>query len=154
MNTTQRRPPKGNGAKDREGQTNHRSSEGHPGQLTLGQEVSSGIVYVPVADSDRFGTLERLGRLLRDEALARANGNVDQWWKSCMDTAIGYLASTGVPFSADDCRDLVPPPDHPARVGARFSAAMKAGLIRPTGYAISRSTTRHAGVLRTWVGTT
>jgi len=124
------------------------------GQLTLGQEVSSGIVYVPVADSDRFGTLERLGRLLRDEGLATANDNGDFWWKSCADAAIEYLAATDVEFTADDLRDLVPAPDHPARVGARFSAAMKAGLIRPTGYAISRSTTRHAGVLRTWVGTT
>lgn len=110
-------------------------------------------MWVPVTDSEGLASLAKLGRLLRDEAIARANDAVDPWWKSCADTAIAYLASTGLEFTADDLRALVPAPDHPARVGAHFSAAMKAGLIRPTGYAISKSTTRHAGVLRSWVGT-
>ncbi len=154
MNTTDRRPHKGSGDQETGAgrHTNDTASEAYDGQLTLGQDIDT--VYVPVADSGRLAHLEGLSRLLRDEGLARANDGQDQWWKSCMDSAIRYLASTGVPFTADDCRDLhVPAPDHPARVGARFSAAMKAGLIRPTGYAISRSSTRHAGVLRTWVGT-
>lgn len=156
MNTTERRSHKANGAQTETGagrHTNDTAREACDGQLTLEQDDPTDTVYVPVADPARLATLESLSRLLRDEAIARANDNADQWWKSCMDTAIAYLASTGVPFTADDCRDLhVPSPDHPARVGARFSAALKAGLIRQTGYAISRSSTRHAGVLRTWVG--
>lgn len=154
MSTTERRPHKGSGAQvDRAGHPKDTPDGACDGQLTLGQDDTTDTVHVPVADPARPATLESLSRLLRDEALAGVNDNVDEWWKCCMDSAIRYLASTGVPFTADDCRDLhVPAPDHPARVGARFSAAMKAGLIRPTGYAISRSSTRHAGVLRTWVG--
>ncbi len=156
MNTT-KRPPRLGTAAQQTGQVTPEGTttgEGCDGQLTLGQNATAtdGLVYVPVADAGRLSTLEELGRLLRDEGLARANHNGDSWWKSCADTAITYLASTGMEFTADSLRDLIPSPDHPARTGARFSAAMKAGLIRPTGYAISRSSTRHAGVLRTWVG--
>jgi len=93
-----------------------------------------------------------LSRLLRDEGIARANGNCDAWWASCFDAAVGYFASTGIPFSADDIRELIPAADHPNRVGARFHAANRAGLIEPTGFALSRARSRHAGVLRTWRG--
>lgn len=103
-------------------------------------------------DSGRVGTLEALSRLLRDEGIARANANCDEWWANCFDAAVGYLASTGVPFTADDVRDLIPASDQPNRVGARFYAACRAGLIQPVGFTLSRSRSRHAGVLRTWVG--
>lgn len=112
----------------------------------------SNTVYVPVADNGRLATLETLAKLLRDEGIVRANEAADPWWASCFDTAVAYLASTGIPFTADDCRDLVPPPRHPNQVGARFNAAAKAGVIRQAGYALSRSRSRHAGVLRRWVG--
>lgn len=104
------------------------------------------------SDITRIATLEALAKLLRNEGIARANNNADQWWASCCDTAIAHLASTGVPFTADDVRDLIPAPDHANRPGARFTAAARAGLIRPCGYALSRSRSRHAGVLRLWVG--
>ncbi len=117
-----------------------------------GQDVSAETVYVPVGTPRRLATLEALARLLRDEALARTNDACDQWWGSCFDTAVDYLASTGIPFSSDDVRDLIPAPEHPNRTGARFHAASKASRIRPVGYALSRSRSRHAGVLRLWVG--
>ena len=103
-------------------------------------------------DNSRVATLEALSQLLRDEGIARANAAADHWWASCFDTAVGYFASTGVPFTADDVRELIPAPDHPNRTGARFHAANRAGLIRPTGFALSRSRSRHAGVLRVWQG--
>ncbi len=112
----------------------------------------SSTVYVSVPDSSRLATLETLAKLLRDEGIAQANDARDPWWSSCMDTAIAYLASTGIPFSADDCRDLVPAPSSPNQVGARFRSAYTAGRIRPVGFALSRSRSRHAGVLRLWVG--
>ena len=113
---------------------------------------SAGKVYVPAADSGRIATLTALAGLLRDEGIARANEATDQWWGSCFDTAVEYLASTRIPFTADDVREMIPAPDHPNRVGARFNAAYKAGRIAPVGYALSRSRSRHAGVLRLWSG--
>ncbi len=94
-----------------------------------------------------------LARLIQAEAIERANGNGSAWWCSCADQALAYLASTGLPFSADDLWDLgVPAPDHPCRVGGAVHAAAKAGLIRQTGFALSRRASRHAGVQRIWVG--
>ncbi len=94
-----------------------------------------------------------LARLVRDEGIERANGNGSAWWRSCADAAIAYLASTGLPWSSDDLYDLgLPPADHPCRIGGAVHAAAKAGLIRQTGFALSRRRSRHAGVLRVWVG--
>ncbi len=103
-------------------------------------------------DNSRVATLEALSQLLRDEGIARANANTDTWWASVFDAAVGYFASTGIPFTADDVRELIPTPNHPNRTGARFHAANQAGVIRPVGFALSRSRSRHAGVLRLWVG--
>jgi type IV secretory pathway ATPase VirB11/archaellum biosynthesis ATPase len=46
----------------------------------------------------------------------------------------------------------VPPPDHPNRVGAAISAAMKAGTVEHVGFRQSARPSRHAGVVRVWVG--
>lgn len=129
---------------------NGRTRPPGPGSETAAKQVTS-TVSRP-ADNGRVATLEALSQLLRDEGIARANANTDAWWASCFDAAVGYFASTGVPFTADDIRALVPAVDSPNRVGARFHAASRAGLIQPTGFALSRSRSRHAGVLRTWVG--
>jgi hypothetical protein len=104
-------------------------------------------------DSSAPATLANLGRLLRDEGAARANGSMDRWWRSCATAGLLHLAALGQPFTADRLRDLgVPEPTHPNYVGALFIGASKAGVIRPVGFTTSRRPSRHAGVQRVWVG--
>lgn len=77
----------------------------------------------------------------------------DDWWASSARQAIGLLAQDGRPFSADDVHRLgVPDPDVPARWGAAFSAARKAGLIEPHGYVPSQRAGRNGSVIRQWRG--
>ncbi len=97
-------------------------------------------------------TLAALSAALRDYNIAKANENTDAWWKSCADRAIDYLAATGEPFSADHVAALVPESDHPCRWGARFHAAVHAGVIRPVGYTLSERPSRHRGVQRLYRG--
>jgi hypothetical protein len=82
------------------------------------------------AESVRL-TLAALWAALRDYSIAKADENTDEWWKSCADRAIDYLASLGHPFSADHVAALVPDPDHLCRWDARFHAAVRAGGDRP-----------------------
>lgn len=97
--------------------------------------------------------LQSLNRSLREEGMARANDALDAWTRGCWQTAIGYWASTGWPFTADEVRELgVPDPQNPNAVGAQFMAAARAGLIRPVGFVQSRRPSRHAAWLRQWVG--
>lgn len=97
-------------------------------------------------------TANSLSRLLRDEGVARANGNVDLWWRSCVDAAIAHLATSGLPFGADDVAALVPAPDKPCRWGGAFYAAVRAGTIRQVGYKLSTRPSRHSGVQRLYRG--
>jgi hypothetical protein len=97
-------------------------------------------------------TLAALSAALRDYGIHRADENTDAWWKSCADRAIDYLASLDQPFSADHVAALVPEPDHPCRWGARFHAAVHAGVIRPVGYVLSSRPSRHRGVIRLYRG--
>jgi hypothetical protein len=104
-------------------------------------------------DSPTPATLANLGRLLRDQGVARANGSMDRWWRSCATAGLVHLAALGRPFTADDLRDLgVPEPSHPNYVGALFIGASKAGVIRPVGFAQARRPSRHASWMRQWVG--
>lgn len=82
----------------------------------------------------------------------QANDNADGWWTSCCDVAINYLAGLGKPFSADAVTALIPPADHPNRIGGRFHAAVRAGTIRPVGYVLSSRPSRRGGVQRLYVG--
>ncbi len=97
-------------------------------------------------------TLTALSAALRDHGIHQADENTDSWWKSCADRAIDYLAATGEPFSADHVAALVPEPDHPCRWGARFHAAVRAGVVRPVGYVLSERPSRHRGVQRLYRG--
>jgi hypothetical protein len=97
-------------------------------------------------------TLAALSAALRDQGVARANGNGDAWWRSCCDAAIAHLAAGDVPFSADHVLELIPEPDHPCRIGARFHAAVRAGVIRPVGYVLSDRPSRRRGVQRLYRG--
>lgn len=93
-----------------------------------------------------------LGADLRDEGVARANESGDAWWRSCCDAAIAYLAAQDGPFSADHVLELVPPPDRPCRMGGRFHAAVRAGVIRPVGFVLSDRPSRRRGVQRLYRG--
>jgi hypothetical protein len=97
-------------------------------------------------------TLAALSAAMRDYGIAQADENTDAWWKSCADRAIDYLAAVDKPFSADHVQALIPPADHPCRIGARFTAALHAGVIRPVGYVLSERPSRHRGVQRLYRG--
>lgn len=97
-------------------------------------------------------SLAALSAALRDYNLAKANDGTNAWWKSCADAAIDYLAALDYPFSADHVAALVPEPDHPCRWGARFHAAVRAGVVVPIGYTLSNRPSRHRGVQRLYVG--
>lgn len=68
-----------------------------------------------------------------------------------VDAAIRLLAATGREFSSNEARGLhgVTGPV----VGARFTAARKAGLIRSVGFTESTAESTHAHPVRLWVGT-
>jgi hypothetical protein len=93
-------------------------------------------------------TLADLSRAARDAGVAAANGNQDAWWAACCDAAIRHLAALDEPFTADRVQALIPPADHPCRMGGRFHAAVRAGVIRPVGYTLSERPSRRRGVLR------
>lgn len=68
-----------------------------------------------------------------------------------VDAAIRLLAATGREFSSNEARGIhgVTGPV----VGARFTAARKAGLIRAVGFTTSTEKSTHAHPVRTWIGT-
>lgn len=83
----------------------------------------------------------------RGQAIASAARPSD---RAKVDPAIRKLAATGEVFSANDARDLhgVAGPV----VGAAFTAARKAGLIKSVGFVTSTEARTHAHPVRTWVG--
>lgn len=83
-----------------------------------------------------------------------AEEHADEWWLRCALTGIGYYASLGDPFTADDVRRLgVPEPDHANRWGAAFRRAQADGVIVATGNAKPSTTgSRRGGLLREWRG--
>ena len=66
--------------------------------------------------------------------------------------AIAVLAEFGNQFNADDLRAWAGPFESPDVIGAAFSAARKAGLIRVAGVTTSRAISRHGGLVRLWEG--
>ena len=114
------------------------------------------LALSPQSRGERVGSapfaLAALSAALRDHGIEMADEYTDAWWKSCADRAIDYLAAVGEPFSADHVAALVPAPDHPNRIGARFQAAVHAGVIRPVGYVLSERPARHRGVQRLYRG--
>ncbi len=70
--------------------------------------------------------------------------------RAAVDAAIRQLAATGRPFSANDARKL-----HGKKggvVGAAFTAANKAGLIRSVGDETSTDPGTHGHRVYQWVG--
>ncbi len=91
----------------------------------------------------------------RDAGLAKADAGMDVLWREGIDRAIARLARQGCEFTADQVRAIAgdPPPGFsPNAMGARFSAAAKAGIIRSLGYTHSTRVIGHANVVRLWVG--
>lgn len=85
--------------------------------------------------------------------LQQAIDGRDPWWWDGAMRAVKHLAATGEPFDAWDVTELgVPDPDHPARWGALFTTARRAGLIVAVGYRESRRPSRAHGVCRVWRG--
>lgn len=70
--------------------------------------------------------------------------------RSKVEAAIKKLAASGREFSSNDARSLhgVSGPV----VGATFTAARKAGLIRAVGFTTSTDPGTHAHPVRTWIG--
>ncbi len=90
-----------------------------------------------------------VGRELRDAGQATASdARPDD--RAKVDAAIRQLAALGREFSANDCRALhgVTGPV----VGAAFTAARKAGLIRAVGFTTSDEAKTHAHPVRVWTG--
>jgi hypothetical protein len=66
--------------------------------------------------------------------------------------AIATLAELGRTFDAGDVRAWAGPFSTGNVIGAAFSAAKKAGLIRVAGVTTSKAVSRHGGLVRTWEG--
>ncbi len=98
-------------------------------------------------------TMELDGERRRDLGIAATEvaALFDPWVSSC-DRAITYLASCGLPFSAEDVRELCGDPPRPNLFGVRFRAALRAGSIRRVGYAPSTRPERRGGVVAMWEG--
>lgn len=117
-----------------------------------GEEPAGGV---PSGSSENVAT-NALG-LTSDDSRSpgprQAVAAADPWPLSAWRTAIAYLASTGQPFTSDDCHALgAPMPDRPNAVGGLFLAARASGQIQPVGYAPSRRGSRRNGVQRLWIG--
>lgn len=91
------------------------------------------------------------GAALRDEALAQVEEASDDWQRAVIDQSIREVAAWGRPFSANDCRPLLPPGIRPALVGARFMAASRRGDIRKVGWVASTDPGTHAHPVAQWV---
>jgi hypothetical protein len=66
--------------------------------------------------------------------------------------AIAALAALGSPFDASDVRAWAGPFESPNVLGASFSRARKAGLIRASGVTTAKAASRHGGLVRLWEG--
>jgi hypothetical protein len=78
-------------------------------------------------------------------------------WRQQAEATIWDLASSGVPFTADDVIRLVGLPSYGTNrnnaVGAIFTACAKRGWITKTGsYRKARRSASHARMLAVWVG--
>lgn len=71
-------------------------------------------------------------------------------WSWRAGVALGQLAGTGRPFTADDLRKAIGPPPGPGAMGAAFQSAVWAGVIQPVGRAASKTRSRNGGGLKVW----
>jgi hypothetical protein len=92
------------------------------------------------------------GEELRDRGILQVDANTPEDWKTTCDQVIGWLARNGAEFTAEDVRPWIPEPPHPNAMGARFSAAVKAGRIRHLCYRKAKRAKAHARVLAVYRG--
>jgi len=71
------------------------------------------------------------------------------WAEDAVATIIGLAHSQEHLTAEDLARELRRPP-HPNMYGAAFTSARSQGLIEAAGYTISRTPSRHHGVIRVW----
>ena len=126
-----------------------------PSLLDLCAQLNNCDVCTPchlkAIHASRQGTRARVVAAIaaRDQGQAVASdAHPDE--RARVDAAIRQLAATGREFSANDALPLhnVTGPV----VGAAFTAARKAGLIRAVGFTTSAKPGTHAHPVRTWIG--
>ncbi|MFC9285672.1 hypothetical protein [Streptomyces sp. NPDC057052] len=95
------------------------------------------------------------GEAAKTDGIARAAANTPPDWATACRGAIELMARRGTPFQAADliAEGLVDEPDNPARWGAAFMAAAKAGVIEHAGVVASTRATVHRSLCRQWTGT-
>ncbi|WP_045562330.1 hypothetical protein [Streptomyces sp. FxanaA7] len=91
----------------------------------------------------------------KQDGIARAAANTAPDWATACRNAIELMARRSTPFQAADLitEGLIDEPDHPARWGAAFNAAAKAGVIEEAGYVRSKRATVHGSICKQWTGT-
>jgi hypothetical protein len=95
------------------------------------------------------------GETAKTDGIARATANTPPDWATACRNAIELMARRGQPFQAADliAEGLVDEPDHPARWGAAFNNAARAGVIEHAGVVPSTRATVHRSLCRQWIGT-
>ncbi|WP_282790845.1 hypothetical protein [Streptomyces sp. CC224B] len=95
------------------------------------------------------------GEAAKADGIARATANTSPDWATACRAAIELMARRGTPFQAADLitEGLVDEPDHPARWGAAFNGAARAGVIEQAGYVRSKRATVHGSICKQWKGT-
>lgn len=90
----------------------------------------------------------------RSAGMALAAEHTRPDWATACRAAIEVMACRGAPFQAADliAEGLVDEPDSPARWGAAFLAAARAGLIAEHGFVRSKRVTVHGSICKQWVG--
>jgi len=99
------------------------------------------------------------GERQRDKGMDRADARASDRasaWRAAAKARIAYLAGTLEPFSADDVTTVVEDAaEHGAdsrALGALFSEARRAGLIRHAGFRRTERAASHAGPRSLWRG--
>lgn len=108
---------------------------------------------LPIATEDTVNAAA--GKAARQDGIARAAANTPPDWATACRAAIEEMARRGIPFQAADLirERLIDEPDHPARWGAAFNAAARAGVIEHHGVVPSARATVHRSLCRQWIGT-
>lgn len=91
---------------------------------------------------------------LKAQGQQRADAAQPEEWRAAVDIRIEALAASGDPFTSDDVSRSTgdSPTGSPGAMGARFSAAVKRGVIRRVGYVPSRRVSVHGHPVALWVG--
>jgi hypothetical protein len=105
----------------------------HPGQLDLLEDAAPPPVR-PAVDS-----------------VPQPDPEVAHWWPGAMN-AIEALGAAGLPFSADQVRELAGSPPRPCLMGRAFALASRRGLIVAVGYGRSVNRSRKHGARHEWAG--